>query len=710
MTDFLSLLAHYHLESALVAALAGCFWAAWRGASPDDSESDLRRATRLLAWIYAAGLPLLAWDLLAGCFSVHGLGFWLLYPLPSVYFGYAVGRLFRRFGLAVGPARLAALAVLFLVAAGTLLAEFFTLPQVYFYNHVWGGWPGPLYDEVAELDGSLLYFRMLTGAWTLLLWQIPEFSGGRLARGLTAGAALLLALGYANLAEMGIITPEAHLQQRLGGHHATSHFRIWYDRQVYRPFDAELRGRELEFHLSEITDTLNLDPDDFRVNVYLYAHAWQKKELTGAKFTSYVPVWLEADQLHVARQQLGSLRHELVHVAAKRFGNELLNASWSIGLVEGLAVALAPDPAHRSTIDQLVAADPPWPETREVRHSFSFWGFYGGRSVLNYTTSGSFVAYLLREQPVEQFKHAYRSGDLPGSYPMPLDSLVAGWHRHLRGVEVDRTDRRRAERLFGIPSILELRCPRVRSPLASAWDRYRLHSAEGDTQRTLAALDLLAERSDSALPVMAEWSFRNLQAGRIEVVRSAASYADSLADLQMLYADAFLLDGDTLAARGHMRQARRLADEISDSITAGSLETALATRSDLRQWTAWTQVVYGGAYPPFEQVRKRDTGPGEDSLMTRTLVRALDRAMEQRQWEAADRMERLLQERRTDLRYLSTWLELVHLLAYRGESERAGAWLDRLGSQAGLGESDLQRIRMERRWLEFLERWRPERE
>ncbi|MDZ7772642.1 MAG: hypothetical protein U5K31_07890 [Balneolaceae bacterium] len=708
MTDFLSLLVHFHLESALLAALAGCFWAAWRAASPPDADAtsagDIRRATRLLAWVYAAGLPLLVWDLLAGCFSVHGLGFWLLYPLPSVYFGWAVGRLFRRFGLAPGPARLASLAVLAAVAAGSFLAEFFTLPQVYFYNHVWGGWPGPLYDEVAELDGSLLYFRMLTGAWTLLFWQVPDFSRGRFAKALTAGAALLLVLGYASLAELGIISPESHLRRQLGGHHATAHFDLWYDRQDYSSLEAGLLGRELEFHLSELTDTLNLDRGDFRVSVYLYAHAWQKKELTGAKFTSYVPVWLASDQLHVARRQLGSLRHELVHVVAKRFGNRLLNASWSIGLVEGLAVALAPEPGQRSTADQLVAADPPWPEVQRVRESFSFWGFYRGRAALNYTTGGSFVAYLLREHPVENFKRAYRSGDLPGSYTQPLDSLVAGWHRHLGQVQVDSTDSRRAEQIFGIPSLLEVRCPRVRTPLAMAWDRYGLFEAEGDTLRALASLDRLVALSDSALPILAEWSYRSLQAGRGEEVRAVASLTDSLAELQLIYADAFLIEGDTLGARRHLLHARSLAAEVPGRTNAASaLGPALATRSDWRQWEAWNNLVYRGIYPMEGEGSGMWTESAGDTLLTRTLARALDRALEQDNMDAADRVENLLRSTRPDQRHLDTWLKWVHILAYRGESARAAAWLDQLEAIPGLRAAELGRLHMERRWLAFLE-------
>src|SRR5699024_3558595 len=153
-------------------------------------------------------------------------------------------------------------------------------------------------------------------------------------------------------AEMGIITPETYLRQKLGGIQETEHFVIYYDKRGYTPAEIGLIAREHEFYLDQITDKLDLEKPDsvHKIQSNLYAHPWQKKELVGAKFTSYVPVWLEQDQLHIAKQQIeSSLHHELVHVLAKQFGNQLFNASWSIGLVEGIAVALAPDKSLTST-------------------------------------------------------------------------------------------------------------------------------------------------------------------------------------------------------------------------------------------------------------------------------------------------------------------------------------------------------------------------
>lgn len=685
MTDLLSLLAHFHIESAILAALAGAIWGGWAGAVPGRRD-DLLRMLRIVAILWLAGVPLLVWDLIQGCFTVHGLGFWLLYPAPSVAFGYAVGRLFREWGLSLP--RLWAMGALAAVAIGIFLVEFFTLPQVYFYNHVWGGWPGPLYDEVIELDGSLLYFRGLTLSWAVLLWYLPHARGGRFPAGMASAAALMLLLGYSSLAEMGIVSPEEHIREKLGGHRQAEHFDIWYDRGGYDDFEVNLRATELEFHLQELADTLKLDRDAFRVQVYLYAHPWQKKALTGAKFTSYVPVWLSADQIHIASGQLGSLRHELVHVAAKRFGNRLLNASWSIGLVEGLAVALAPEPGRALSADQLVAADPPWPGEARLRASFSFRGFYEGRPALNYTTSGSFVRYLLRRYPVDFFKKAYREGELPGAYPVSTDSLAAGWHRYLESVPVDSGDAREADRLFSIPSLLELPCPHRQSAEEAAWDRYRFLRAAGDTSGALETLDRLVALTDSTPAVLAEWSFRNLTEGRAGRVREVADLSDSLADLQMLYGDAFLLSGDTMMARRHLRRARAVADS---SILA-QRRWAFRTRASLDQWAPYADLAYRGTYPETA---------GGDTLLARTLLRATERAMERRHWNEVDRMERMLIEKEPEGEFADTYLRLIHTLAFRGRFERAGNWIEKMETLPDPGGGTAELLEMEARWTRF---------
>src|SRR5699024_5824570 len=230
-----------------------------------------------------------------------------------------------------------------------------------------GGWPGPIYDEAVTLSSSALFFRTITLLWAVLLWHIPSLNHQRIALWIVILTAAALSFCYTHLAEMGVVSPPEHIQTVLGGSKSTAHFNIYYDEASFSEKEIGLIAREHEFYLRQVTQRLELGlPDsNHKIASYLYSHPWQKKKLVGAKFTSYVPIWLSRDQLHIARQQLSSsLKHELVHIVAKRIGNRLFNGSWSVGLIEGRAVAIDGGSSPSTAIEQRVASEYPYPDSQ----------------------------------------------------------------------------------------------------------------------------------------------------------------------------------------------------------------------------------------------------------------------------------------------------------------------------------------------------------
>src|SRR5699024_4478285 len=581
---------------------------------------DFRAALTILGYLYMVGLPLLIASIFTGCFSVHGLGYWLIYPLPSVFFGYAVGRLLRKWHIRWN--RLITFAILLLIAVGLLLFEFFSYPQVYFFNHVWGGWPGPIYDESVTLSSSALFFRTITILWAVLLWHIPSLNRQRIALWIVILTTAALSFCYTQLAEMGVITPPEHIQTVLGGSKSTTHFNIYYDEDYFSEKEIGLIAREHEFYLRQVTVRLELElPDsNHKIASYLYAQPCQKKKLVGAKFTSYVPIWLSQDQLHIARQQLSSsLKHELVHIVAKRFGNRLFNGSWSIGLIEGLAVAIDGGSSPTTTIDQTVASEKPYPSYEERRKAFSFSGFYGGRSGVNYTTSGSFVRYLLHQYPVDDLKQAYRKGHIAAAYNQRWQQLAEGWYHHLDTVRTDSIDERVAARIFGIPSLFEKTCPHTISHFAETWDEYKHQLAEYDTTSALQALDKALGASDSLPAIKAEWAYRNLVAGNINEVQQAASLTDSTLDLQLLYADAFMMGNKKGQAKKHLGKAKNIFNIEPDTLK----QAALHTRLNNKQWQIYRRLTY------YRQLPESSTF---GQALYRTKIRSIRQSIEAGRW------------------------------------------------------------------------------
>lgn len=688
------LLGDFHFESALAGALFGAFAGGWMlaGLREEPKPGDEREALlKVVQWVYLLGIPLLVHSALTGCFSVNGLGFWIFYPLPSILFGAALGRLLRRMKL---PAvRTWTVTLLLLVAVGTWLIEFYTLPQVYFFNQVWGGWPGPIYDEAVILTPALLYFRMITLLWVVLFWSAADLRRDTMNRWLFGLAAAALVMGYMQLSEMGVISPRSRLKKELGSEKQTGHFTDYYDSRYFKRDEADFWALRQEFYWKRITDTLQVDANrgGDGVESFWYGHPWQKKALVGAKYTSYVPVWLAKDQVHIARGQMpGSLEHELVHVAAKPFGNRLFNASWSIGLVEGLAVALAGDVSRVSTVDQIVAADSTWPDAAELQNRFSFAGFYKGRSTVNYATAGSFVAWLLRNYPVSRFKRAYRSGDINTAYPVPLDSLVAGWRRHLQTVPLDTIDRAASHRLFAMRSLLEKPCPHEVSSTYKLWDQFNHAMADRDTTRALKVLDVLYRRAPGNDAVWSAWAFWKLKQQQPDSI--LADTANRAINLRRgwLYADALRMDQK-------YEQSRQVLDSLlkvveveapGDSLYLQGLEA----RSDSLQWALHLKATYSGQ--TF----------GQEAFLeahARTQARAIERVLEHWDRETILQYGRWLENQPLPTSHFGVWNQLINRLAFYRAFDPADMLLTRLRSQKLRLRYQQQREETAR-WIHFL--------
>lgn len=455
------LLRNFHWESAALSGFVICFLSAsWvAGGNRSVLKTVKNSFFILIGWSF----PLFLSDLATGCYSFHGLAFWILIPFPSMFLGISVGRLIKQFELK-RPVLLT-FGVLLILAIVPVFVEFFRFPQLYFFNHIWGYWPGPIYDETVTIDSRFLFYRMSTLAWGSVFWFIPSVKEDFLSRLILVLSTLFLIFFYSGLSDFGIISPEERIQESLGSVYQSEHFNIYYTSGTLSEDSLQKAASLSENYLREITDKLDVNTKEYRENPihsYLYKDKDQKKKLTGAGDTSFVPVWLSQDQMHIAIEHLDRvLKHELVHVVAKQFANRF-GASLSIGLIEGLAVALDPNRFDEDvSIDQVVAARSPLPGRKELEDLFSFSGFYKYPGVVSYTVTGSFVNYLIENRSVNELKEAYQSGDISRFLDENPQGLIESWHRHLKTQPVDSAALALSERVYTAKSIFEKKCPRV---------------------------------------------------------------------------------------------------------------------------------------------------------------------------------------------------------------------------------------------------------
>lgn len=589
-------LREFHLPSASVVALTGCFVAAIgaaRSTFKNSVLSGIRDAGEWAAIVLVSGVPLLVGALIRGCFSGDGLLFWLLIPAPSVFLGFAIGRYFRMAGFRF-PALLSMFTLLF-ISIVLFLIEFYNYPQLYFFNHVWGHFPGPLYDGHISFNINTLFFRYMTVAWAGVVWLAPSFHKTKAVRLPVLLITLSLILCYMNLSRAGVISPEESIRKNLGGMMQTTFGIVWYDQSLP---EAEIRllADLKDFHIGEIAETLELDMSGFPpVHTYIYRHEWQKKRLTGAGQTSYVPVWHRNPQLHthfpVAQRVL---RHELVHVLAKDFSNRWIGASPSIGMTEGLAAALESRNNPAISPDQLVAGQDAFPDVEYMRGLMGWTGFYEKSGRLSYTVSGSFMGWLLDNYPADQIKKAYRKGRFDGIFEDGFETLVSGWHQHLSTIPVDTADRIASARLFALPGIAEVRCAFVQSRRQARLEQARMMLATGDREGAFALLTETV-RNERIIPSTVElWGVTGLALGMeamITEVLDTKHPGPSDLRARQVYADALFLTG-------RVYEAHRVMGIREDQ------QQAYPLRSDPDIWGQMLQVRYGDNALPVDSLFK----------------------------------------------------------------------------------------------------------
>lgn len=627
-----------HIDSAMVAALSAAVTAAWVAAGQSRSSQTRADARSILVLALLLGfmaLPLAAIDQLRSCATLTGLGFWLWIPPVSLLFGYSVGRFMRLCSL---PApRLLAVSTIVLLTVFAWLPLLFS-PRLFFFHPVIGYWPGALYDEVPVFPDALPWHRAMTLAWAAVVWSVGDLvyalsqtrsnhqtqnpstrsgfefqssgesipaknpstrSGLVWSISVMVAALFFLAATYLNSAELNIHAGRHHLQQRLGGVYQAGPVTLYYSQDHFSADEIRHIAALHLFHLEEIADTLQVDLAQMNtIESYLYGNEWQMQTLTGAKNVSYVPVWQATPQLHMRRQAIdATLRHELVHVVAREFGNRVLRASWSIGLVEGLAVALAP--AHAGlTVDQQVKANEAFYSAEELRRLFSLTGFYRVSARVAYPVSGSFVAVLLQEYPVSLFREAYRTSSLQGAYGNKLPEAVRLWHDKVEQTPVTEPQRQVARAAFATPGLFDKPCPRVPGGFATERDRFRASMEQGDTVQALAYLA-------RAISLEPGWQIGWQHYIRLTLARKGADAAPTIIRreselpdavfLHILLADArFMLEQQSVGtvSDGWVSEVLAPFSDVDDH----AVQRALLVRSNARRWAAYLGVVHADAH------------------------------------------------------------------------------------------------------------------
>lgn len=565
----LPLLNVLQVESAAVVAFVSFFLAGWAAIARFRAEERVS-VLRVLVQQEGALVVPLAMLLFAqlwapNCTVGQGLLFYVLFPGVTVVFTVGLAYAITGFGVSRPYLALGGVGV-FVGLAGPIYDLGFH-PQFYTYNHVFGGVLGPIYDEQLAVRNGLFVFRALT-----LVWAAGAILLGRAVRHrgswwpvLACGLAIAGVYWYA--VPLGLNTSNSYLQERLGGHVQTAHFDVYFDSTRADRAAVESLADDHEAYYRYLQDRLALAEGEGpgRIQSYLYPNPDVKARLTGARYTSVSPVWLQEPQVHLLADRAdASLGHELAHVFSRPYGLPVVRASWFPGLVEGWAVALEPpDPAPSPHDLVQVAAtqdsiDGLSQRAEALSDRLTPWGFWTGRGAVSYATMGSFVRYLLETYGHESLKQVYASGRFEAVYDRSVDQLAQEWASALeRRPLVSRAAHEVVTRQFARPSLFEKDCPHFLPPHRRHLQASRRAARRGDSSEVDRHLHAALAAEPQYVPAHAALARRRLARGEVQAVRHqldtlAADHRP--AALRLIQADARARAGERQAARRYYEE------------------------------------------------------------------------------------------------------------------------------------------------------------
>jgi hypothetical protein len=484
-----------------------------------------------LALLALAGTAALRAAATTPCRALAGGALFAVVAGPSALLSAALG---VGCGLVLRGRRLKAALVYALIAAATLSAtalDAYRGPAASAFDHLFGAWPGPLYDEAIELDRHLLLFRAETVAWTGVALAAAALLARRRhgAPRRWPAAALLASLAAALVARDAGGGPisRSDLSRALGGVRSGRRCLVHLPREK-PPWEADRILRDCEYDAEAVTRALGLAHAP-RAVVWVYRSPEEKRALVGAGRTSFTKPWLAEIHVNDEGTPHPVLRHELVHALASAAATGPLRVPAragvlvNAGLIEGLAEAVDV-PASPYSVHQWARALRDQGHLPPLSSLLGWSGFFSAAPARAYTAAGSFLRHLIDRHGTAAAQAAYRQGDVARALGRPHPQLEAEWHRVRDGVRGPPSLAALAEARFERGSLFARACVREVGQL-------ELDAARAAADRRAVSAESLLRRASALSGGDPTWLRAAAEAWRSagDLARSEAIAAEGLA-------------------------------------------------------------------------------------------------------------------------------------------------------------------------------------
>jgi len=371
---------------------------------------------------------------LPNCSFWDGLVFYLEIAYPSAILGGLFGLAFS--WLVKKPSKAIVLFIVFWIVtlALSFLPGYFN-PQLFTYGWQYGFFPGIVWDESLELTNAYFFSRcdqLLLVSLFISLGFLSQKTN-RTDRTHWLLPIFFLALWIVLLTlndKLGITTSHDAVRSKLTKVlHPVPNCSIYYADSSLTQDELDKIERDVRWYLHNIRDRFSLTDTTKTINIYIYPSSDVMFSLIGTRTASISKPWL--GELHIAKENLESLKHEFTHVLLREKGVFPFYVSWSTGLTEGAAMSVEPEYDGIYTLDEHAARILQMHYATGVKEVMSFSGFASNASQKSYVLAGSFSLYLLKTYGPLPFNRVYASLDWKKEYGKPLDSLEAEWKHWL---------------------------------------------------------------------------------------------------------------------------------------------------------------------------------------------------------------------------------------------------------------------------------------
>ncbi len=386
------------------------------------------------------------------CSFIFGLKFYVMFVLPSSFLGYSLYEFIRT--LKIKYQKSTFILFTFFILSD-ILVELICYPQIYFYNHILGFFPGTIYDELIKIDLYLALSRLLTITVGIFLIIAGIFINNRIVKiclGLTLFGILFVLKPY-----LGLSTNYVRLESELNNIENTNHFTIYFDKTVSKE-DKNRIGLLHEYYYERVKEELGFSPIK-QIKSFIYSNNYNKGKLFGSFAADVTKPWLY--QIHIGINSIErNLLHEIIHIFSAEIGITPLKLAYgfSPALIEGFAMAIEEQIEPKRNLDMFAFHSIKYFDINP-KHIFKGLNFFNYNSSVGYILSGSFLKYIKNTYGNKKLFEYYKYGSIAKTNIKYNDNVFKSYLKYINNLQFNY-NKHKAIYYFGYPPFVNKKCAR----------------------------------------------------------------------------------------------------------------------------------------------------------------------------------------------------------------------------------------------------------